>query len=165
MSDYEWMRPDYGTPDEPLDAGLLKRSLAILAWIGISSDEASRMKPARQQWMVNRWPLIERNISRHGCLAWLERHGHPEPPKSACIGCPFRRDTAWIEMRKNRPDEWSEAVEIDAALRQGDKRGLRATEYMHDLRMPLSEAIDLAEQLKREQPNLFENECEGVCGV
>jgi hypothetical protein len=68
-------------------------------------------------------------------------------------------------MRKNRPDEWSEAVEIDAALRQGDKRGLRATEYMHDLRMPLSEAIDLAEQLKREQPNLFENECEGVCGV
>ncbi len=136
---------------------------SVEVWIGISIDEASRMKPARNQWMVNRWPLIERNLSRNACLAWLKAHGFPEPPKSSCIGCPFKRDTAWIEMRKNAPTEWADAVAVDAALRQ--TRAGKAQEFMHDSRLPLPEAIDRAEQDKREQPDLFQNECEGMCGV
>lgn len=64
-------------------------------WIGISTDEASRMKPARQQWIVNRWPLIELGMSRADCLSWLERHGYPAPPKSACLGCPFHSQRTW----------------------------------------------------------------------
>jgi len=141
------------------------RKGSVEVWIGISRDEASRMKPARQQWMVNRWPLIEREMTRADCLAWLQRQGYPEPPKSACVGCPFRRDSAWIEMRNMRPAEWADAVAVDAALRQGDARGFRATEFMHDTRLPLPEAIDLVERERREQPNLWENECEGMCGV
>jgi hypothetical protein len=137
----------------------------VEVWVGISRDEASRMKPARAQWMINRWPLIERDLTRADCLAWLARHGHPEPPKSACVGCPFRRDREWIAMRATRPTEWAEAVAVDAALRVGDSRGINATEFMHDTRLPLPEAIDLVERERREQPNLFENECEGMCGV
>ena len=141
------------------------RKGSVEVWIGISIDEASRMKPPRQKFMINRWPLVERYMSRAGCLEWLRARGFPDPPKSACIGCPFRRDEAWIDMKRERPDEWADAVAVDAALRAGDARGMRGTEYMHDLRIPLADAIGLVERDRREQPNLFENECTGICGV
>ncbi len=130
---------------------------AVELWIGISIDEAARMKPARQQWMTHRWPLIEGNISRAGCLKWLADHGYHEPPKSSCIGCPYKRD-----MRATSPDEFADAVAVDAAMRK-DARPV--AEYMHDARIPLAEAVERAAQDKRDQPDLFMNECEGICGV
>lgn len=136
---------------------------AVEQWVGISTDEASRMKPSRQRYIKVRWPLIERNMSRHNCLHWLERHGYPTPPKSACVGCPFHDQKTWQRMRDQSPAEFADAVAIDEALRQGDARGMRGQEYMHSARIPLRLAVELKNQ--PEHPNLFENECEGMCGV
>lgn len=61
-------------------------------WIGISTDEVFRVKNSSERWNVNRWPLIERRMSRMDCLAWMERNGFPQPPKSSCIGCPYHSD-------------------------------------------------------------------------
>jgi hypothetical protein len=138
---------------------------AVEVWVGISADEASRMKPARQRYIVNRWPLVERHMTRGDCLAWMAKRGYPTPPKSACIGCPFHNAAAWRRMRDERPADFAHAVEVDAALRQGDNdRGLRGAEYMHAARVPLAEAVELANQ-PSDNLNLFENECEGMCGV
>ena len=81
-----------------------------------------RMKPARQQWQTTRWPLIDAGMTRRDCLGWLRRHDYPEPPKSACIGCPFHSDRAWRGLRDGSPEEWADAVAVDAALREGDGR-------------------------------------------
>lgn len=133
-------------------------------WIGISTDEASRMKDARQRYIVNRWPLVERNMSRTDCVAWLKAHGFQEPPKSACIGCPFHDGEFWRTMKRERPNEFADAVQIDAALRTGHSRGMRAQEFMHRARVPLMEAV--TEAPKADDPNLFAAmECEGMCGV
>lgn len=139
------------------------RAGAVEVWIGISTDEASRMKDARQRYMVNRWPLIERGMSRDDCVAWLVLHGYPIPQRSACIGCPFHSNAEWQRMQRERPDLFSHACEVDAALRQGDARGMRGEEYMHPARVPLAEAVALANQPDA-QLNLFEMECEGMCG-
>lgn len=48
-------------------------------WIGISFDELLRMKPSGETWRVNRWPLIEKEMTRWDCLRWLERHEYPLP--------------------------------------------------------------------------------------
>jgi len=130
--------------------------------LGISRDEAQRMRAPRQKYMVNRYPLIELGMTRQDCLNWLRRRDYPTPPKSACIGCPFHSDAMWREMKANRPDEWADAVLADRQLRQGDARGMRATEYMHQARVPLDE-VDLT--LDTRQGDLFGNECEGMCGV
>ena len=65
-------------------------------WIGISRDEIIRVKPSREAWQINRWPLIEKRMNRRECLAWLRRHDYPEPPKSAWMSvsrqCPLARD-------------------------------------------------------------------------
>lgn len=130
--------------------------------LGISRDEAQRMKPARQRYIVNRYPLIDRRMTRTDCLRWLDRHGFPMPPKSACIGCPFHNNAHWRALRDGSPDEWADAVAADRELREGDSRGIRAIEYMHSQRVPLDHA-DLSEDTR--QADLFAGECEGVCGV
>lgn len=132
-------------------------------WIGISLDEIMRMKPSREDWQVNRWPLIEERMTREDCLRWLERHGYPRPPKSSCIGCPFHSDAMWRDMRRDDPVAWADAVKIDQAIRTGI-RGIRGQVYLHRTGVPLSEA-DLATAADRGQLDLFTNECEGACGV
>lgn len=135
------------------------RSVDVL--IGISRDEAHRMKPSRQAYMVKRYPLVDLGMRRYDCLLWLERHGYPAPGKSACIGCPFHGNDSWRELRQ-RPQEWADAVQADRELRLGENRGNGGTEYMHWSRKPLDE-VDLS--VDDRQADLFGNECEGMCGV
>lgn len=131
-------------------------------WIGISLDEVIRMKPSFEDWQVNRWPLIERRMTRQDCLRWLERNGYPRPPKSACIGCPFHSDAMWRALRDDDPDGWTEAVEVDRAIRIG-LRGIRAEVFLHRSAVPL-ESADLC-AADHGQLDLWPNECEGMCGV
>lgn len=135
---------------------------SVLVTIGISRDEAHRTKAARQQYMRNTYPLVDSNIDRDGCLRWLGERGYPRPPKSACIGCPFHDNAYWRRMRDNSPEEFEDAADLDRHLRLGDACGMRAVEYMHRSRVPLTKA-DFGEDDR--QLNLFGNECEGMCGV
>lgn len=139
------------------------RKARVLMLVGISRDEAQRMRPARRQWIVNRWPLIEKDMTRRDCLGWLERNGYPAAPKSSCIGCPFHDDAMWRDMRDNRPDEWADALEIDRAIRK-PHRGIVGEQFVHAARVPLDQ-VDLRTHAERGQPDLFGNECEGMCGV
>jgi hypothetical protein len=136
---------------------------SVTVLIGISKDEAHRMRSARQAYMVNAYPLCERRMSRGDCLYWLERHGYPTPPKSACIGCPFHDNAHWSRMHAAGGEEWADVIEADGWLRAGNLRGIRATEYMHRDRVPLDQ-VDFT----KPGPaigDLFAAECEGVCGV
>ena len=59
---------------------------AVEQWIGFTTDEFSRMKGSRTKYIVIRWPLIEKNMSRQDCIRFLEEHRWPIPPPSSCIG-------------------------------------------------------------------------------
>ncbi len=138
---------------------------AIECLIGISTDEAARMKPASVKYMVNRWPLIEANMSRRDCLKWMAKHEYPTPTKSSCIGCPYHNDHHWRDMRDNDPEAWDDAVEVDRIIRKGGTlRGMKDSQFMHRSLVPLDE-VDLRTHDERGQPDLFNEECEGMCGV
>lgn len=128
-------------------------------WIGISIDEASRMKPSRVKYIINRFPLIDQQMSRHACLQWMSRKGYPQPPKSSCIGCPYHSDDQW---RALTPAEFADAVEVDKAIRNQPKS--KAQQFMHRKRIPLSD-VNLLTPEELGQENLFQNECEGMCGI
>ena len=139
------------------------RGLATIL-IGISTDEALRMKPARVRYMRNTWPLIDRGMSRAACLRWLENAGW-NAPKSSCIGCPFHSNAQWRDLKDNAPEEWAEAVRPDAIIRDGGSdRGIKAQQFMHRSCKPLAD-VDLSTWKERGQLDLFNNECEGMCGV
>jgi len=136
----------------------------IETWIGISTDEAHRMKPSRKRYITNRWPLIEKRMTRWDCLLWLERQGYPRPPKSACTFCPYRSNEAWREMRDNAPADWAQAVAVDRHIRDRMPRVHNGRVFIHRSLQPLDE-VDLRNDYERGQPDLFGNECEGMCGV
>jgi hypothetical protein len=146
--------------DKPGRAYIAPGTVTVM--LGISRDEAQRMKPARQRYLVNTWPLIDRRMTREDCLRWLRSHDYPQPPKSACVGCPYHSDVYWRDMRDNRPAEWSDATDADRALRIGESRGMRVTEFMYRARVPLGE-VDLIPDDR--QADFFGEECEGMCGV
>ena len=50
-------------------------------WIGISCDEAIRMKPSRLSFIQHRWPLIEKEMHRRHCLTWCAERQYPKPPQ------------------------------------------------------------------------------------
>ena len=132
--------------------------------IGISTDEAHRMKPARNRWQRNVFPLIELGMSRRDCLRWTQERQW-NPPKSSCIGCPFHSDAMWRDLRDNAPDEWADAVEVDRAIRDGGTmRGIKAQQFMHRSLKPLDQ-VDLSTWAEKGQADLFGEECEGMCGV
>lgn len=134
---------------------------SVEMWVGISIDETIRMKPARQRFIRNRWPLIEANMSRCDCEKWLAERQF-SAPKSSCIGCPFHSNAMWRDMRDNAPEEWADACEVDRQLRSGDAGKMRVQEFMHVSLQPLSEA-----PIDDDDPRQYglALECEGMCGV
>jgi len=151
------------TPHPP--AGLIE------IWLGLSWDEWQRMKHSRVKFITHRWPLIEHKISRDDCVNYLEAHALPVPVKSACIGCPYRRASEWIDIRDNAPDEWREVIEFDETNRHNPIAGrgkLTADAlYVYSKAVPLATA-DLETDAQRgrqgKQPPLFICD-EGYCIV
>lgn len=90
---------------------------SIEMWLGISLDEYTRMKHSRVQFIVHRYPLVELRINRQDCIDWLRQRDLPVPVKSACIGCPYRRASEWLEMREQAPDEFLAAIAFDESNR------------------------------------------------
>jgi len=41
-----------------------KKGIQVIQYIGISTDEATRMKPSQKKYIEHRWPLIELGMSR-----------------------------------------------------------------------------------------------------
>lgn len=139
----------------------LPKGGAAEMWLGISTDEASRMKPSRVRYILNRWPLIEAGLSRSDCEAYLRKRGW-SAPKSACVCCPYRSAAEWLRMRTSAPEAWEEAVAVDRAIRK-PQNGMRGEQYLHYRCKPLPEAIEV--QHADAQLRLFNEECAGMCGV
>ena len=140
--------------------------------IGISWDETQRMRDAAFSWLRNEYPLVDRKITRQMCLEWCANQGLELPPRSACIGCPFKTDHEWRLLRDTMPNEWDDAVDFDNQLRerlQADGR-FYGTAYLHKSTKPLAEA-DLRTEKEKGQDGLFDDdvafnqECEGMCGL
>tara|TARA_R100001509_G_scaffold142513_2_gene97948 strand:+ start:207 stop:725 length:519 start_codon:yes stop_codon:yes gene_type:complete len=137
----------------------------VQVWVGISTDEAVRMKPSRERWIENIWPLIDAGMSRHDCVRWFEEN-YPDRnlQKSSCLGCPFHNDAAWRELKNGNPDEWRDVVHVDSQIRHGGSGDKTNKQFMHRSLQPIDE-VDFRNLEDMGQLNFFDEECEGMCGV
>ena len=117
-------------------------------------------------YIRNRYPLIEQRISRANLKLWLERN-YPQIPvgKSACVGCPFRSDESYLELMERDPLAVRKAIAADHLMRANYQPSLKSTPYLHRSGRPLAEVLEDLRRNRAMQPELFGNECEGVCGV
>lgn len=134
-------------------------------WLGMSSEpaELQRVSRNRRKYIHNRYPLIEARMSRGDCIRYFTDRQMPEPPKSACVFCPFRSRDQWKDMRDNAPDDWSRAVKFDADIRRlaPDFPG---EAFVHRSLTALDQ-VDLDDDLDTQGRFGFANDCEGLCGV
>lgn len=141
----------------------LRNKMPIIQWIGISTDEAHRMKPARLSYVENRWPLIEATFSRDDCLSWMRNNGYPEPPRSSCVFCPFHNNTEWQRLKTAEPAEFERAVQFEKDLQSAfSQTKLSGRPFLHRSCQPL-DTVDFI--IPAKESNQFGNECAGVCGV
>jgi hypothetical protein len=149
-----------------------QKEITVTQWIGISWDEIQRIKPSRVAWTQHRWPLVELRMGRRDCLKWMESHGYPKPPRSACVYCPFHSDNEWRRLRDEEPEEFARAIRFEKDLQavKAKTENMRGVPFLHPSLVPLDQ-VDLSTDIERGQLALwldeqsFGNECEGMCGV
>jgi len=137
----------------------------ITTIIGISYDEIQRMKDPAFSWIQNEYPLIDKKMTRQDCLDWCSHFNYPKPPRSACLGCPFKSKKEWQDL-KTRPEDWLDVVQVDAALRTNPQivQKFKGRAYLHRSMKPLDE-VDLRTDQQQGIQGLFDQECEGMCGL
>jgi len=132
--------------------------------VGISWDEIHRMKKSRVDYIQNRWPLLERRMTRQHCLDWIKDNRYPQPPRSACTFCPFHSDGEWTRLQKEEPAEFERAVQFEKQMQEAQRNQevLRGVPYLHSSCQPL-DTVDFAKETG--QQDMFHAECEGMCGL
>lgn len=95
---------------------------ASVTWLGITTDEWPRanriLKNDQVQYQIVRFPLLGLRFDREMCSTWLTDRGLPVPIKSACVCCPYRRASEWLDIRDTATDEWQAACEFDERNRE-----------------------------------------------
>lgn len=123
---------------------------AATVGLGISLDEYERVKDTRWHddyagrklgfWKQREYPLIDLRLKRADCERIIADAGLPVPPKSSCFYCPFRTSSEWIELKKQQPDLFDRAVEIDERIR-AKPSSVQGRVSLHRSGFPLAQAV------------------------
>jgi hypothetical protein len=137
-------------------------NMYVEQWFGISRDEIIRMKdPGNDDpWAVFRYTLIETQMSRQDCDAWLTKRGI-NAPKSACGICPYTSRIRWEERRKNDPEGFELANCVDQIVRRG-MRGVDSEAYLHRDKIPLVR-VGNSPQIQIFDADEMDGACSGNC--
>jgi hypothetical protein len=125
------------SPDNPATIG-----------IGISVDEIHRANNRRvEPHEVVTYPLLDLGLRRTDCARIIRDAGLPVPPKSSCFFCPFHRPETWHDMRRNEPELFERACQLEEHLnRVRDELGkdhVYLTRYNKPLREAIPDGVDL----------------------
>ena len=91
--------------------------ITLTQYLGISSDEAVRIKSAREAYITNSYPLAMSGWSRSDCAKYLaDSHADIPVGRSACYFCPFHSPREWLEVADHAPELFEDACRMDEAL-------------------------------------------------
>ena len=82
-------------------------------FIAFDYGEKHRAQISSADEVETRWPLIEREIDRQGCVDIIKAHDLPVPVKSGCYMCPQQTYSQWRELRRVYPELFCKAVELE----------------------------------------------------
>jgi 3'-phosphoadenosine 5'-phosphosulfate sulfotransferase (PAPS reductase)/FAD synthetase len=103
-----WLREHGASTEHPATVG-----------IGISLDEIHRANKRRSEPHERiEYPLLDFGLRRDDCIRIIADEGLPVPPKSSCFFCPFRTLEAWREQKRNEPDLFIKAAELENMLNE-----------------------------------------------
>lgn len=143
----------------------------VQQWIGISLDEASRMRDPAKKWFSHFYPLVEMRWTRQHCIDYLDSLG-VEAARSACVYCPYHSNREWVRLKNEEPEAFDRAVEFErklhAIIDEGKTiGGMKHKPFLHRSMVPVEQAVENYQEASDKQPDLFgfDDECAGICGV
>lgn len=92
--------------------------------IGIDAGEPHRVGSFDEPGITYWHPLIEWGWRREECVAAMERHGVPVPPKSACFFCPASKKSEVIWLKNTHPLLYERAVLMERNANLDTIKGL-----------------------------------------
>ncbi|WP_428963925.1 phosphoadenosine phosphosulfate reductase [Micromonospora fluostatini] len=118
--------------------------------VGISLDEIERVNNRRAEpYERPVYPLLDHTppLRRHDCARIIAAAGLPVPPKSACWFCPFRRPATWAETRRDRPELFQRACDLEALLNQRRTTLGKDPVWLTRFNRPLADAVGIAQDM------------------
>jgi len=126
--------------------------------LGLSIDEFRRVRD--EKWHKSNGiqkkrhhPLIDMRISRLDCLSIIKEAGLPQPPKSACWFCPFKSRGEWVVMKKEQPELFQQAIELEQHI--NEKRDALGRDYVYLFPQTKGQMVKL-ESAVGDQDNFFD---------
>lgn len=133
----KWLKANGATAENP-----------ATVCIGISTDEIQRVGNKKAMpYEQPVYPLIEIGHDRSACQQIIAKAGLPVPPKSSCFFCPFHRPQMWAEMRRDEPELFFKAAELEATLIARRAMLGKDPVFLTRFNKPLSEAIGEAQEM------------------
>jgi hypothetical protein len=129
--------------------GATAQTPAVLA-IGISLDEIERVNSRRAMpYEQPVYPLLDHEppLRRADCETIITAAGLPVPDKSACWFCPLRRPSAFADMRRDRPDLFARACELEDLLNVRRQALGKDPVWLTRFNRPLAEAVTQAQDM------------------
>ena len=135
--------------------------------LGITTDEATRVKDSRVKYIKNIFTLIDLDYSRDSLYGFYEAWGLEPPVKSGCYCCPFAKPSEVVEFGREYPELIDLVIDMEEnAIAKNPKK----TGYKMQLlngKLTVKQLIEA----DREQTGLDEywndydedDECEGAC--
>lgn len=133
----KWLKAHGATADNP-----------ATVCIGISTDEIQRVANKKTlPYEQPVYPLIELGYDRAACQRIIAEAGLPVPPKSSCYFCPFHRPQMWAEMRRDEPELFFKAADLEALLIA--RRAVLGKDpvFLTRFNKPLAQAISEAQDM------------------
>ena len=137
--------------------------LRVIQWLGITVDEAARMRDSNAPWLGHRYPLIEIGMTRQDCIDWVQANFQRIPPRSSCFFCPFHSADYWRDLKLFERKSFNDAITFERQLQASTERlaSHSAIPYLTRRCKPLDQAVD--EMI--DERSKFQEECSGHCGV
>ena len=86
----------------------------VVEHIGFTVNEAKRIgRFAGKKYIDRQYPLLDRKITRDGCVKIIQDEGWPIPPKSACDHCFLQTKHAIRQVAAEDPERFQEIIKLE----------------------------------------------------
>ena len=134
----------------------------VCTWLGYTVEEVKRIKESDVKYQILRHPLAENRIYRYDCLEYLKNVGFEFVQRSACVGCPYRKDDEFNILSDTEKQELevfeNKLNETGYQMRQGSDERLEVR--LHRSMKPISEHPYKTDSTAS-QLTLFDDVCDG----
>ncbi len=149
--------------------GDIEKGEIIEMHLGITTDEAHRMKPNKVKYFRNEFPLIDLGYSRNDLYGEYEKWDLEPPVKSGCFCCPFASVKEMIQLSVDHPRLIDIVIDLEENARKHRPRKIGKSLKIVDTQLlngkyTVKQIIDGA----RSQTSLDDwdmDECSGSCFV